>query len=311
MHGIRRTDWQVPDGAVMPPRREANMATSDNTRGAVLMMAAMAAFTMNDTCLKLLSDEMGLSQALFLRGLGTVAVFAAFARLTGVLQWNLPRRDWALIAIRSAGEVAAAYFFLIALFNMPIANVTAIFQALPLAITLAGAIFLRDPVGWRRMAAILIGFLGVILIVRPGTDGFNIYAIYALAAVVSVVIRDLATRQLSRDVPSAMVSLWAGVAVTLCSGVVAATEPWVVPSAAGAAQLLGSLIFVVAGYQFGVMAMRVGDLGFVAPFRYTGLLFALVLGFVVFAEWPDTLTLTGSAIIVATGLFTLYRERRV
>ena len=284
---------------------------SDNLRGALLMMGSMAAFTFNDAAMKALSDELSLFQAVFMRGLFTTAALAAFAAATGQLSFALPRRDWGLVALRSAAEVAAAWFFISALFNMPIANATAILQALPLTVTLAGALFLGEAVGWRRLTAIVIGFGGVILIVRPGAADFNLYSIHAVAAVLTVTVRDLAARRLSASVPSMTVALVAALAVTLASGVASVGQPWAPLSPAGWAQLIAASLFVIGGYVFSVMTMRVGDIGAVAPFRYTSLLWALLLGLVLFGEWPDRLTLAGAGIVVATGVFTLLRERRL
>ncbi len=280
-------------------------------RGALLMVGSMTAFTLNDACMKALSDELPLMQALFLRGLVTSALILGFLVMTGRLDLRLARRDWILVTIRTVAEIAAAYFFLTALFNMPFANVAAILQALPLTITLAGAVFLGEAVGWRRLLAILVGFGGVMLIVRPGGDGFSIYSVYVLAAVLAVTLRDLATRRLSAAVPSMSVALVAAIGVGVASGLASIVEGWVQVSGLAALQLAGSGVFVMLGYLLSIMVMRVGDIGFVAPFRYTSLVVALIVGFVFFAEWPDTLTLVGAAIVVATGIFTLYREARV
>ena len=287
------------------------MALSDNSRGALLMMASMASFTINDTFMKAMADHLPLFQLLVLRGVGAVLATALVAHWLGMLHLRFSTSDRWLVVVRSIAEIGSTYFFLTALFNMPLANVSAIFQALPLAITLAGMLFLREKVGWKRLAAIIIGFGGVMLIVQPGGEGFNSYSLNALASVACVVVRDLVVRRMSAEVPSLMVALGAGVAVTLF-GIVASTQvAWVAPTALDGLFILCATAFLVAGYLFSVATMRVGDLGFVAPFRYTGLIWALVLGLVVFGDWPDVWTFAGSAIIVATGLFTLWRERRL
>jgi S-adenosylmethionine uptake transporter len=286
-------------------------ALTDNMRGALLMVGSMTAFTFNDACMKAMSDELPLMQALFLRGMATSALIYLFLRMTGRLDLRIPRRDWGIIGLRTLGEIAAAYFFLTALFNMPFANVSAILQALPLTITLAGALFLGEAVGWRRLVAILIGFGGVMLIVRPGGEGFNVYSLYVVAAVFAVALRDLSTRRLSASVPSMTVALITALAVGLAAGLASAVEGWAPISGLAALQLAGSAVFVMGGYLLSIMVMRIGEIGFVAPFRYTSLVVALILGYTIFDEWPDTLTLIGAAIIVATGLFTLYREHRL
>ncbi len=285
--------------------------TSPNTRSALLMMGSMAAFTFNDACMKALSDEIPLAQAVFMRGIATGLLLAVLAWRMGGLRFSLSRRDRALIALRTVAEAAAAWFFITALFNMPIANATAILQALPLTVTLAGALFLREPIGWRRLLAILIGLVGVLLIVQPGAEGFTVYSVYAVLAVLTVTVRDLAARRLSAEVPSMLVALVASLGVTVSFGAVSVLDSWVAPSPLAWAQLGGAAVFVIGGYVFSVMTMRLGDIAAVTPFRYTSLLWALLLGLVVFGEWPDRLTLTGAAIVVATGVFTLMREARV
>lgn len=284
---------------------------SDNMRGAALMMGSMAAFTFNDACMKALSGEVPFFQALFLRGCGTVLLLLILSRATDALRprLRLARRDWGRIALRTLAEIGAAYFFITALFNAPLANVTAIIQAIPLSVTLAGALFLGERVGWRRWSAILVGFAGVMLIVRPGTDGFTIHSVYALIAVGFVTLRDLATRRLSSSVPSMTVALSAAIGVTLFAGIGALGTDWAPMTATTSLQLAGATVFVIGGYLFSVMAMRVGEVAIVAPFRYTALLWALMLGAVVFRDWPSNLTLLGASIVVATGIYTFARER--
>jgi S-adenosylmethionine uptake transporter len=200
-------------------------------------------------------------------------------------------------------------FFLTALFKMPIANLSAILQALPLTVTLAAALFFKEPVGWRRLSAILIGFVGVVMIVQPGTDGFTIYSVFGIGAVVAVTVRDLGSRRLSREIPSGVVALAAATGVTVMAAIAGVGTAWVMPPAMAMAELAAAAVALMIGYVCAVSAMRTGDIGFVAPFRYVSLLVALVLGWFVFDEWPNALTLAGAMLVVATGLFTLYRER--
>lgn len=284
---------------------------ADNSRGVLLMTASMAGFTFNDVFMKAASDEVPLMQALFLRGIVTTALIFAMAVAFRQLRFDLSRRDWGLIGLRTLAEIGAAYFFITALFNMPIANVTAILQVLPLTVTLAGALLLGEAVGWRRMAAILIGLVGVMLIVRPGPDGFNTYALYALVAVIAITMRDVVTRKMTARVPSLTVALSAAAGIGLFGLVGTLTQPWAPMSPLAYGQLFAAALCIIVGYLASVMVMRVGEIGFIAPFRYTGLIWALLLGFFVFGEWPDWLTLTGAAIVVATGIFTYWRERQL
>lgn len=280
-----------------------------NLRGALLMMASMAAFTFNDTLVKMTQGDVPLSQLLLMRGALTSLLIFGLVLWLGSLKLRISGKDWALIGVRSGAEIGAAYSFITALLNMPLANVTAILQVLPLTVTLGAALVFKEKIGWRRMSAILIGFAGMLLIVRPGPEGFNIYAVYALLAVLCVTVRDLATRRLSPTVPSMMVTLAAAVTVTVFAGALTLGQDWVPVSTRNGALIAGSSVFILGGYLFSVLVMRVGDISFVAPFRYTGLVWALILGWVVFGDWPTPLTLLGAAIVVGTGLFTLYRER--
>jgi drug/metabolite transporter (DMT)-like permease len=290
---------------------------SDNLRGALLMIAAMAAFTINDALMKAVSEELPLFEAMLIRGLATTAFFLLLAWRMGGLRLPPGARDRRLVAWRSAAEVGAAVFFLTALFNMPLANATAILQSLPLAVTAAGALFLGERVGVRRWAAVAVGLAGVLLIVRPGTEGFTVFSLYALASVACVTLRDVVTRQLSPGVPSVTVALCAAVGVTLLSAAGAGigaglggAAAWVAPSGRALLLLAGASGLLIAGYLLSVMTMRRGEVSFVSPFRYTGLLWALVLGWAAFGDWPDGPTLAGAAIVVASGSFTLWRAGR-
>ncbi len=286
------------------------MPKSDNMRGALLMMLSMVAFTLNDTFIKSVSADVPLFQAVFIRGLLTTSLLGALAVGRGSFGQKIPRADLNMIGLRTIGEVGATIFFLTALFHMQIGSATAILQSLPLAIALAGAVFLGEPVGWRRYLAIVVGFVGVMLIVQPGAAGFNRYSVFALVAVGFVVLRDLTTRRLSRAVPSILVALSAAFSVTLLGAVGTVIEGWHAVPLRVVALLAGAGVFIFAGYMLAVMVMRVGNIAFVSTFRYTALIWALVLGFVVFGEVPNRLMLVGSVIVVGMGVFTLYRERR-
>ena len=284
---------------------------SNNLRGALLMMGAMCAYTFNDAFMKSLADEIPLFQAILFRGFGAILCLTIMCKMLGQLRFDLSARDWGLMLLRTIGEVGGTYFFLTALFNMPIANVSAILQVLPLSVSLAAALFLGEALGWRRITAIAIGFAGVLLIIQPGGADFSSYSFYALAAVAGVTLRDIAVRRMSRDVPSVFVALVAAVGVTCLGGVGSLVIEWQPFSSTSALQLTGATGFLIFGYIASVSAMRFGDIGFVAPFRYVSLLVALILGVMVFGEWPNLLAIVGATVVVATGLFTLYRETQL
>jgi S-adenosylmethionine uptake transporter len=284
---------------------------SDNMRGALLMCVAMALFTFGDASIKATGGDLPLSQLLVIRGvLASAAIFAMAMYFKG-LNLRLGVQDWALVIARGLAEAAAAYFFLTALLQMPLANVTALLQMLPLTVTLGGALVFREAVGWRRWTAIIVGFVGMLLIVRPGTDGFTSASVYALCAVAAVTVRDLVTRRVSKAVPSLTVTAFSSVILTLFAAVWSVEQQWVALTPRLTLLVLMATGFIIGAYVCSVMVMRVGEVSFVAPFRYTGLVWALILGFVVFGEWPEPLTLNGAAIIVATGVFSLLREAQL
>ena len=287
------------------------MQLSDNARGVVLMNIAMAAFTLNDTAMKAAMQTLPLYQAIGLRGILSTLAIALIGLRLGALTLRLPKRDLGYVAIRTFAEVASTLTFLAALVHMQIANLSAIMQALPLAVTLAAAVFLGEAIGWRRALAIGVGFVGVLIIIRPGTEGFDRWSVLGIVSVAFVVLRDLSTRKMSRAVPSVTVAVAASGAVMLVGLTGATVEGWQAVSTKEAMLILFAGVALIAGYLSVVATMRGGDIGAVAPFRYMALLWAILMGWLAFGNLPDTWTLIGSALVVASGLFTLLRERRL
>jgi drug/metabolite transporter (DMT)-like permease len=281
-------------------------------RGAALMSASMAGFALNDTALKYGGADLGLFQAIFIRGLFATAIMAIFAYLLGTFK-HVPRaRDLRLIGLRSVAEIGATLAFLTALFNLPLANLTAILQALPLSIALAAAIFFNEPLGHRRITAILIGFIGVLIIVRPGFAEFSAYSLLGLVAVAFVTLRDLTARQLSPSVASVLVAFVASIAITLTGAIgVVLTQTWRPPTSFEFGTLALAAVFLMIGYYCAVATMRIGDVAIVSSFRYTVMLWAITLGWLVFGDIPDLWTFLGICIILMAGLFTIWRERKL
>ncbi|MEH6719706.1 MAG: DMT family transporter [Aurantimonas endophytica] len=273
------------------------------------MLLAMAGFVINDTFVKIASADVSPAQIMAIRGV-------AASLFLYILAWKLralrPMR-LALsprLLLRTAADILATLSYITALGQMPIANASAIFQALPLTVTLGAALFLGEPVGWRRWTAIAVGFIGVMIIVRPGTEGFTIYSVAVLASVVFAAVRDLSTRRMDKAVPSIFIALVTSIAVSLVGWLLLPfSGGWQPVSTSLLVTLCCAAAAIAVGYIFIVQAMRTGDMGFVAPFRYSILLYALLLGYLVFGDLPAPLTLLGAAIVVASGLYTLYRER--
>jgi drug/metabolite transporter (DMT)-like permease len=285
---------------------------SENGRGIAFMCISMLAFTLNDAAMKAATETLPLFQAIFLRGLVSTLGLALLAiATTGRLRLFPPAADRVPVALRTLGEIASTAFFLIALVHMPLANLSAIMQSLPLAVTLGAAVFLGEPVGWRRLLAIGAGFVGVLVIIRPGADTFDVWSLLGLASVLGVVLRDLSTRRFGSAMPSVVPAIWAAAAVTVMGGVAMPIQGMIRPGLHDLALTTGAAACLILGYMMAIKAMRIGDLGLVAPFRYTSLLWAILLGWLVFRNLPDTVTLIGAAIVVASGLYMLARERKV
>jgi drug/metabolite transporter (DMT)-like permease len=284
------------------------MALSPNLSAASYMCISMAAFTMNDGIIKSLVDEMNVGQVMLVRG-----IFATV--LVGLLAWQqnalrTPSRSFhPLVLVRAAGELGGTVGFLIALAHMPIANVSAVLQSLPLAVTMGAALAFGETVRWRRWLAISVGFAGVVIIVKPGFEGFNVYSMFALLCVACCAVRDLATRRIPPEIPSLMVSTVTAAVVTLFGAVlVFPMGGWTDLTLEQTGRLAGAAALLMPGYIFIILAMRVGDVSFVAPFRYTALLWAILLGIVFFGELPDLAMLAGAALVIISGLYSLYRE---
>ena len=285
------------------------MQLNSNIKGAVLMTGCMLTYVINDAFMKLLFSEIALFQAIFLRSLITVLPILVMTWITKVAIRNLSYLNKRLLLARVSAEICATIAFLLALKHMPLANVTAILQALPLAITMAAALFLSEPVGWRRWIAILLGFTGVLIIVRPGLEGFNIYSLSALAAIFFITVREIFTRKLTSKVPTITVALSTVIGIGMFSGIMMVGTEWQPVSASSWLFILGAGVSVLIATFLSVMAMQTGEISFVSTFRYTAMLGAIGVGILIFDDWPDQLTLVGTLIIVLTGIYSFHREQ--
>jgi len=281
-----------------------------NLRGMGLLVLGMGAFVLNDTLMKTASRELPLGEIITLRGVICILIMAPIVAWTSGLATVL-RVYSRPVFIRNIAEVGAVFTFLTALFQLPMASVTGVLQAVPLAITAAAAVLLREPVGWRRWAASAVGLIGVLMIIRPGTTDFSIWFLFAIATVFFVVIRDMSTRFIPKSAPSFVITFLTAVVVTLAGCVLGVTETWTPPSLDAVLRLTVAAALVLVGYWSLIEAMRTAEISAIAPFRYTVVLWAMVLGFLVFGEVPSVYTIAGSMIVVCAGLYTLHRERVV
>lgn len=282
----------------------------DNLRGATLMVIAMLGFALEDMFIKLLSDALSVGQIIFMLGVGGATAFGAVVLIQGRALFS---RDMLILPIflRALGEMVGAITFVSAFVLTSISSASAILQATPLVVTLGAAVFLHEPVGWRRWSAILVGLCGVLLIIRPGMESFSSLSLLAVAGVLCLALRDLATRRIPKSISSMQLS-FLGFAATIPAGttlMLAQQAPLEGLSTTGWIYISAALGIGLVAYYTIVAAMRVGDVSFVTPFRYARLLFALVIGVFIFNESPDAFTLIGATIIVASGIYTVWRER--
>ena len=283
----------------------------ENLRAIALMVLSMAGFAVEDMLIKYIALEMPTGQFLMLIGAGGALIFTLMAWKQGqaVLSADFLRPT---IIIRNLGEVIGTLGFVTALVLTPLSSASAILQATPLAVTLGAALFLKEAVGWRRWSAILIGFGGVVAVIRPGLDGFQPASLFAVLGVIGLATRDVATRATPAEISSLVLSAHGfGMLVTAGAVLLWIRGGAIAPSAQGYSLLFAALIIGVSAYYALTLSMRLGDVAVVTPFRYVRLVFALFIGVTVFHEQPDVWTLSGAAIIILSGLYTFFRERQL
>ena len=274
------------------------------------MTAAMAGFGFNDMLVKAATKTLATGEIILIRGAISTALIFLLALHMGALR-PLKTVLHPMLALRVLAEVTATFTYIYALGQLPLANAGAILQFLPLAVTLGAAIFLGEPVGWRRWGAIIAGFFGVLLIIKPGPDGFSLASFLALACVFAAAARDIATKRLPQGIPTVYVTLLTSFAVTAGAGIfIAPLGGWQSPPLIDVGILALAAICLMIGYLALITAMRTGEISFIAPFRYPYMIWALALSFLVFGDLPDIFMLVGCAIVVASGIYTFYRENR-
>ncbi|MGF1659000.1 MAG: DMT family transporter [Rubrimonas sp.] len=289
----------------------SDRSAAGNFRGGLLMTASMAGFALEDLFVKAAAQSLPVGQVLAMFGAAGMAFFAALAWARG--EPALPR---ALLSrpllLRAAFEATGRGAYALAIALTPLSSASAILQAAPLVVTLGAAAVFGERVGWRRWLAILAGFAGVMAILRPGLAGFEAASLFAVLGMLGFAARDLATRAAPPALSNAQLGV-AGFAVLIPTGAVllAASGGAVFPDVRALGLVGGAALCGAAGYFWLTAAMRTGEVGAVTPFRYTRLVFAMALGVLVLGERPDAATLGGAALVIASGLYTLLRERRL
>ncbi|NRB04070.1 MAG: DMT family transporter [Rhodobacteraceae bacterium] len=274
------------------------------------MIGSMAGFAVEDAFLKATAATLPLAQVMVLFGLGGALVFALLTRLSGQPLY-VPDVTSRPMLIRVGFEIVGRLFYVLAIALIPLSTATVILQATPLVVVLGAVVIFGETVGWRRWLAIFTGLAGVVIIVQPGSDGFSALSLLAILGMIGFAGRDLASRVAPATVGTLRLGLYGFLSIVLAGGLYAFWErlPFVTPDAATSLTMLGAVLFGVLGYACLMKAMRTGDVSAVTPFRYTRLLFGITLGVVIFGETLTPAMLTGSALIVLSGLFVLWRGR--
>ncbi len=283
--------------------------SGENLTGILLMLAAMALFAVEDLFLKWAAADVPLGQIILISGVLGAPVFMAMAWRSGQGIFVKDALQPAVL-MRNIGEMIGTASFVAALATVPLGTVAAVLQAMPLAVTMGAALIYGEKVGLRRWTAIAVGFLGVMLVIQPGADGFRAEALLVLITVAGMTLRDLASRRIPAQVTTAQVSAWGLLAVSvLGAGMLGVTGGARGVTGTEALVLLGAVVFGTAGYWAVTAASRTGEVAVVAPFRYSRLVFSMSLGVIFLAERPDALTLFGAGLIIGSGLYAFARER--
>ena len=279
-----------------------------NYRGILAMIGGSACFSANDAATKFAAQYLPVSEI--------VAVRAGFALLIAllVIAW---RRELLAIAsirnpyliLRASIEAVIGVLVIYSLSLMPIANFTAIILIQPFIMTAIGAIWLGEKVGWRRWTAVVAGFAGMLLVMKPATEDFELVSLVALLAALCSLTRDLLVRRIHAQVPTTVISFSTALFALPVGLLGAAVEPWILPDTPTLIAIVVAAAFLFIAFILTVLAFRGTDVSAVSPFRYSIIVFAFVFGVIVFGEIPDPVSLIGIGIIVTAGLYMLHRER--
>ena len=272
------------------------------------MILAMAGFAFEDLFIKTLSAHLPVSEIILILGSTGSIIFLIIALLqrAPIIHKDLLNR---YVITRTVFELFGALFFVIAIALTPLSSASAILQITPLLVTIGAAVFFRESVGWRRWTAVLIGFIGVLLILRPGFGSFMPASIFALLGAMFLAGRDLATRAMEVKLPSVTIALYAFLAFGI-SGIfiMPFNSAMIALTSTDIMYFIGASVFGVIAYYSLVIASRIGEMSVISPFRYSRIVFAMLLSILVLKENPDSLTLIGATIIVVSGLYTFLRE---
>ncbi|MGB1160965.1 MAG: DMT family transporter [Alphaproteobacteria bacterium] len=283
----------------------------DILRAILLMVLGSFLFMLADMFMKLSSQTMSIGLVSMMLG-GGMALFFAVLMLRSGSRFFDPRYLHFAMAMRCVGEAVGVMGIVIALAFSPLATVTALMQSLPLVLTIMGAVFLKEPVGWRRILALMAGLIGVLIIIRPGMAGFDLFATFTLLGVAGMAIRDFGTRIMPREISTAALSFYGSLTIVLMGmAMIIFSGDWRAPTAEGMRYIVGLVVVGSLGTLAVSTAMRLGDVSVISPFRYVRVVFGVGAGILVFGETVDLPVILGSTIVIGAGLYSWMRERKL
>lgn len=282
---------------------------TDNLRGILAVLACSTTFVVSDALVKLVSAHLPASEIVVLRGLLATVLLAIGAHMFGAMRpLSVLLQPMMLVRVLAAG--GASCLVVVSLRDLPLANVNAVLQMTPLAVTAGAALVYGERVGLARWIAAFTGFAGVLLIVKPGSSIFGAAAFTILIALIFTTTRDLTTRGLSRDIPAMLVGAASAAAISAMGLLIAPFDvPWVMPSASDWKLMLASAVLLFFGNTLLIVALRTGEIGVVAPFRYAPVPLSLALGYAWWGDVPDAIAVVGILMVLGAGLSILYSER--
>jgi drug/metabolite transporter (DMT)-like permease len=285
-------------------------AANRNIEAIVAMVAATFVFTLGDVAMRLAAGALPTGQSVFLRSTTSVLIVAVVAYATGVLgQARRALTRW--MAWRCVGDAGNSLLFQAALPRMLFADIMAVLQLTPLSLTAASALFLGASVGWRRWCAVAAGLIGTLMVIKPGSGAFNIWALLAIGSVLCGTLRDIATRRIDGGISPLVILLLSQAAVALAGLVLSLFQTWAWPTPRALMLVVLAAVMTLVGHFAMIVSLRIGDIATVAPFRYAGIVWAILIGLLIWSEIPDAWSLAGIAILILAGLYTFHRERKV
>ena len=279
-----------------------------NLKSIMLMVIAMGCLTLTDMLIKILSHKLPIGQVMILYGVGALAVFWVLLRVKGESIQLSPLTNPAVVW-RNVGDLIAMNSMFLALVYVPLSTIGAVIQAVPILVTASAALFLGERVGLKRASAILIGFLGTLLIIQPGAANFDITATLVLIAAVGMAIRDIATKLVRETFSTLLLSFYSCFLFIFSGSILLCIkgDPSV-PDLENSAIIVSMIVAGCMGFFFMTEAVRLGDMSVVIPFRYTRLLFSMAAGILILGEQVNAIMLIGSALTILSGLYIWRRE---